>query len=145
MKKILGKYTKIMLSLRDIPLLLLRLMLAYGFYKPAIYKVSDFSGTASWFKSLGMPLPTLNAYLSGITEISGVVLLTLGLGTRLITFPMIIVMIVAIFTVHINNGFSASHNGFEIPFYYMLMLFTLLVYGSGRISLDHLISRQKGN
>ena len=33
---------------------------------------------------------------------------------------LMIVMLVAIFTVHIGNGFAAGDNGFEIPFYYLL-------------------------
>ena len=36
-----------------------------------------------------------------------------------------------------GNGFAASENGFEIPLYYMIMLFTLLVIGPGRISVDN--------
>lgn len=88
-------------------------------------------------------MPTLNAYLAGVTEISGVVLLTLGLGTRIIAFPMIFTMIVAIFTVHIDNGFNAAHNGYEIPLYFIFMLISLMIYGPGRISIDYLISRRK--
>jgi putative oxidoreductase len=50
----------------------------------------------------------------------------------------------AIFTTHISNGFAAGDNGFEIPLYYFLMLFALVVYGSGKYSLDYLIaSRSK--
>lgn len=145
MKSLFLKYFSLMDKLRDIPLLILRAVLVYNFYKPAIYKITDFQGTTEWFESLGIPLPALNAYLSGFTEMSGVILLTLGLGTRIIAIPMIIVMIVAIFTVHIENGFNASRNGIELPLYFMIMLFTLIVYGSGRISLDYLIKRKRSN
>lgn len=48
-------------------------------------------------------------------------------------------MLVAIFAVHFDNGFTASHNGFEIPLYYLLMLFALVVYGPGKLSIDHTI------
>lgn len=144
MKKLIGKYYKVLDALKDLPLLIFRVVLVYGFYSPAIYKISDFSGTANWFDSLGMPFPTLNAYMAGITEFAGVILLTLGLGTRLISFPLIITMIVAIFTVHIVNGFPATHNGFEIPLYFICMLITLMVYGPGKLSLDYfLILRKK--
>ncbi|MEJ6583384.1 MAG: DoxX family protein [Crocinitomicaceae bacterium] len=124
-------------------MLIFRAVLVYGFFSPALYKISDFAGTASWFESLGMPLPSLNAYLAGITEFAGVILLTLGLGTRLISFPLIITMIVAIFTVHIGNGFPAIHNGIEIPLYFIFMLLTLMVYGPGKLSIDYLIQRRK--
>jgi putative oxidoreductase len=51
-------------------------------------------------------------------------------------------MVVAIFTTHISNGFAAGDNGFEIPLYYILMLFALVVYGSGKYSLDHVLGRK---
>ena len=80
---------------------------------------------------MGYPVPLLSAYLAATTEALGVVLLALGLGTRLISVPLMFTMLVAIFTVHIGNGFNAGDNGFEIPLYYLFMLFVLFVYGSG--------------
>lgn len=69
----------------------------------------------------------------------GVVLLTLGLFTRLISLPLIVVMVVAILTVHLGHGFSAGDNGFEIPLYYMLFLAIFASFGAGKFSLDHLL------
>ena len=132
-------------GLKDIPLLFIRLILAYGFYQPAMMKWNDIHAIGDWFKSMNYPFPYFNAYMAGITEVAGFVLLLLGLGTRLISIPLMVTMIVAILTVHIGNGFSAGANGFEIPLYYLIMLFTLVVYGPGRISIDGLIKniRQK--
>lgn len=124
---------------KDLPLLGLRLVLAYGFYGPAKAKWEDINAIAEWFASMGMPLPKLNAYMAASTEMLGVVLLTLGLATRFISVPLIIVMIVAVKTVHWENGFNASDNGYEIPLYYMLMLSVLFCVGPGRISLDKLV------
>lgn len=129
-------------NLKSVPLLFLRLVLAYGFLNPAKMKVSNIDGIISWFESINIPLPALNAYLATGTEVLGVILLTLGLGTRFISIPLIITMIVAILTVHLGNGFEAGSNGFEIPLYYIIMLFTLLVYGSGKFSLDHLLNKK---
>ena len=131
-------------SLKDLPLLMMRLILAVGFFGPAMMKLKNVSGIAEWFASMNIPLPTLNAYMATATESLGVVLLVLGLGTRIISFPLIITMIVAIVTVHWGHGFEAGDNGFEIPLYYMIMLFTLMVYGPGKISLDNLIKKLKG-
>lgn len=127
---------------KDLALLFLRLILAYGFYTPAMMKWGNISGIAEWFVSMGIPFPTLNAYLAATTEISAVILLPLGLATRIISIPLIITMVVAIITVHISNGFEAGNNGFEIPLYYILMLFVLLINGAGRISIDNLISKR---
>lgn len=139
------KYCKVVDSLSNLmslPLLLMRFVLAFGFFGPAKMKLGNIDGIISWFESINIPLPALNAYLATGTEALGVVLLALGLGTRLISIPLIITMIVAIVTVHLGNGFEAGNNGFEIPLYYMIMLITLLVYGSGKFSVDHLLHKK---
>ena len=52
-------------------------------------------------------------------------------------------MIVAIFTVHIGNGFSAGDNGFEIPLYYIVFLMIFTSFGPGRFSIDQMIFKEK--
>jgi putative oxidoreductase len=130
-------------KLQSVALLMVRLILAYGFFNPAMNKWSDIGAVAEWFGSMGFPLPTLQAYMAATTEASGVVLLTLGLFTRLISIPLMVVMVVAIVTVHLPNGFESGNNGFEIPLYYIIMLFVLLTHGAGKISLDGLLFKNK--
>jgi len=140
MLKALYPMTKNILSKgQSFALLLARLVVAYGFYEPAMKKWSDIKSVAEWFGSLGIPFPTLNAYMAASTELIGVVLLTLGLFTRLISIPLMVIMVVAIATVHWTHGFSAGDNGFEIPLYYMLFLAIFASYGAGKLSLDHLL------
>ena len=131
-------------KLQSLALLMVRLVLAYGFYEPAKMKWSDIGAVAEWFGSLGLPLPTLQAYMAATTEAAGVFLLALGLFTRLISIPLMVVMVVAITMVHLPNGFQSGNNGFEIPLYYFIMLFILLTHGGGKISLDWLLSGSKG-
>ena len=125
-------------NLQSLALLLARLTVAYGFLEPALSKWKDIGAIAEWFGSMGIPLPTLNAYMAATTEIVGVVLLTLGLFTRLISLPMMVIMVVAVMTVHLANGFSAGSNGFEIPLYYFLFLLIFVAFGAGKFSLDYL-------
>lgn len=127
---------------QDVALLAMRLVLAYGFFNPAMMKVKNFNGIIEWFASLGIPLPVFNAFLATTTELLGVLLLTIGLGVRVITLPLIITMIVAITTVHWSNGFEAGDNGFEIPLYYIVMLFLLHTHGSGKYSVDALLRKK---
>lgn len=129
-------------KLSDFPLLFFRIILAIGFSTPALMKLNNIGGIIEWFESLGIPFPMLNAYLATYTEVIGFVFLALGFATRIISIPLIIVMLVAIKTVHLENGFEAGDNGYEIPLYYILMLFTLFVYGPGKWSLDYLISKK---
>lgn len=126
---------------RDFPLLFIRLILAYGFFVPAKMKWGNIADVAEWFESMSYPLPYVGAYMAAVFESLGVVFLLLGLGTRYITLPLIFIMMVAIFTVHLGNGFNAGDNGLEIPLYYLIMLLTLLVYGAGKISIDRLLCR----
>lgn len=129
-------------KLKDLHLLAIRLILAYGFYNPAIMKWQNISSIAEWFGEMGIPLPTLNAYMAALTEMAGVVLLTLGLASRIISIPLIFVMIVAIVTVHLGNGFEAGNNGYEIPVYYILLLLVILIYGAGKLSVDNIIKNK---
>jgi len=131
-------------KLKDLHLLAVRLILVYGFYNPAIMKWQNINSIAEWFSEMGIPLPTINAYMAASTEMAGVVLLTLGLANRIISIPLIFVMIVAIVTVHLGNGFEAGNNGYEIPVYYILLLLVILIYGAGKISVDYLLQPKLG-
>jgi putative oxidoreductase len=136
-----GKLDKV----KDIlPPLLFRLILAYGFYGPAKMKLNDIHSIGDWFAGLGIPAPYFQAYLATGTECLGIILLILGLGTRIITIPLMVTMLVAIKTVHWENGFDAGNNGYEIPLYYLLMLISLLFTGAGKISVDHLLAKKFG-
>lgn len=142
MRSFYNKMLQKLKSFTDLPPLFFRLILAYGFWGTSTKKLTHINEVAAWFSGMHYPLPTLNAYLAGVTEFAGFILLLLGLATRLITIPLMFVMLVAIFTVHIGNGFEAGANGFEIPLYYLLMLFSLFISGPGRISADYLIEKK---
>jgi putative oxidoreductase len=139
MKKLYTFSTSLLNQGQSLSLFLARLAIAYGLYEPAMTKWSDINSVAQWFESMSIPFPLVNAYMAASTEILGVILLTLGLFTRLISIPLIVVMIVAIATVHFSHGFSAGDNGFEIPLYYMLFLALFASLGAGKLSLDYLL------
>jgi putative oxidoreductase len=143
MRTLYKKYVEGAGKLHNVQLLLFRIILVVGFYQPAMMKVKNLEGIAEWFGSMSYPFPMVSAILATTTEVLGIVLLTLGLGTRIIAVPMIFVMLVAIFTTHISNGFAAGDNGFEIPLYYILMLLALVVNGSGKYSIDNLLERRR--
>lgn len=142
-KQMYLEFSRLSEYLKSLALLLARLAVAYGFYEPAMMKWGDIASVSDWFASLGIPFATLNAYMVATTEITGVILLTLGFLTRFISLPLIVVMIVAIVTVHLPNGFSAGNNGFEIPLYYTLFLLIFVSHGAGKFSLDRLFFDEK--
>ncbi|TLX48538.1 quinol oxidase [Pseudoalteromonas phenolica] len=62
-------------------------------------------GNTEW--GLGLPFPDLLAFLAGWAEFLGGWLLLLGLFTRLVSIPLIFTMLVAITSVHWDNGWFA--------------------------------------
>ena len=155
-------------NLQSVALLGVRFILAYTFFAPAMMKWSDMAATASWFEYMGIPFPTLNAYMAASTEMAGVVLLTLGLFSRLISIPLLVTMIVAIITVHGTNGYNVIseslqwtdayingeqvsgtvvflQNGYENVLNYMAMLLVIIGFGPGKISVDYFIKKKMDN
>lgn len=95
--------------------LLLRLYLAPVFYEAGRQKINSFESTVNWFGNpdwgLGLPMPWLMAALATAAEFGGAFLLLLGIGTRWISVPLMITMLVAAFTVHWQNGWLAIATG----------------------------------
>jgi putative oxidoreductase len=91
--------------------LALRLYLAPIFWMAGTSKFSAFEDTAAWFGNpdwgLGLPFPTLMAFLAATTETLGAIMLLFGLGVRWISIPLIFTMLVAIFSVHWQHGWQA--------------------------------------
>lgn len=94
-----------------LPALLLRLYLAPVMMQAGWNKYQHFSDTVDWFGNtdwgLGLPFPTVLAALAMTAELLGAVLLLIGALTRLVTIPLMITMLVAIFAVHWPQGWLA--------------------------------------
>ena len=95
--------------------LALRLYLAPIFWMAGINKLFNIESTIEWFANpdwgLGLPFPTLMAYLASLTETAGAVLLLTGFAVRYISVPLMITMIVAAVSVHWQNGWLAIAEG----------------------------------
>lgn len=95
--------------------LLLRAYLAPVFYMAGINKYNGFDSTVAWFGNpdwgLGLPMPWLMAFLATATELAGAVLLALGFAVRWISIPLMVTMLVAMFTAHWQNGWLAISTG----------------------------------
>lgn len=79
-----------------------------GWMKPTEATVQWF-GNPDW--GLGMPFPELMAFLAGWSEVGGAILLAIGLATRWISIPLMTTMVVAVVTVHWQNGWLAIASG----------------------------------
>ena len=95
--------------------LLLRLYLAPIMMQAGWNKLSHFEDTAAWFGNpdwgLGLPMPEVMAALAAGTELFGGILLIAGLAIRFISVPLMVTMVVAAVTVHLENGWLAIADG----------------------------------
>lgn len=100
--------------------LAIRLYLAPVLWMAGTKKLASFESTVEWFGNpdwgLGLPFPTLMAFLAAATETVGAVLLLLGLFTRWISIPLMVTMVVAAVTVHWHNGWLAIAEGADSIF-----------------------------
>ena len=89
---------------------------------------------AAWLdKDLHFPLPLLMAYLRTGAEFFGGIMLIIGLFTRLASFLICFTMLVAGFVVDKGDFFGEG----EMPFAYAAILFTIVLAGPGKLSLDY--------
>jgi putative oxidoreductase len=105
--------------------------------------------------TLGVPAPGLLALATILVELVGGLAVFLGAFIPLASIPMAVVLLVAIFTVHLPNGFSSikltsvdiagahfGQPGYETDLLYMAGLVALVLGGSGPLTLDRLLLRR---
>lgn len=97
-------------------------------------------GTGQWMDSIGLHPGVLMAGLAGSAEFFGGLLLVVGLLTRPAAAVTAFTMLVAIFSVHIGNGFFMANNGFEYAFVLLVVTFSLMISGAGRFSVDRTLA-----
>ncbi|HEX3913428.1 MAG TPA: DoxX family protein [Steroidobacteraceae bacterium] len=134
----------------------LRLIVGYGFMEHGYAKLArgpdDF---ANILHALGMPAATLLSWATIFVELLGGLAVLLGAFVPLASIPMSIVLLVAIFTVHLPNGFSSiklqsvtaagahfGQPGYETDLLYLAGLAALVLGGSGPFAIDQLWSRR---
>lgn len=99
-------------------------------------------GTGAWMASIGIEPGLLMAALAGSTEFFGGLLLIVGLLVRPAAALLAFTMIVAIVTVHLQNGLFMSNNGYEFGLALLVISIGLLFRGAGSISADRLLHTQ---
>lgn len=144
-KKVYCNLTWLGEGFQSLLLLAIRLYWGFGFFQSGYGKLSDVESASQFFSQLSIPFPAANAYIAGSIECFGGLLLMAGLFSRIITLPLIIVMIVAYFTAHTPAIVNIWNNpaGFvaEGPFNFLLASLIVFAFGPGKISLDYVICR----
>jgi len=133
----------------------LRLIVGFGFLQHGYAKLArgpeDFTGI---LQALGMPHPALLAWATILVEIFGGLAVLMGAFIPLLSLPMVFVLLVAIVTVHLPNGFSSiklqsvsaagahfGQPGYETDLLYLAGLAALVLGGSGPLALDRALLR----
>lgn len=97
-------------------------------------------GTGQYMASLGLTPGYLMALLSGSAEFFGGLGLLFGLLARPAALVLAATLVVAIFSVHINNGLFMANNGYEFALALLGGVIAVLIEGAGRLSIDRAIS-----
>ncbi|HEY3723693.1 MAG TPA: DoxX family protein [Acidimicrobiia bacterium] len=114
-------------------------MIAHGYNH--IFRGGRIKGTAGWFESLGMKPGVLHAWLASLTELGAGLLLIAGLLTPLAAAGVVGVMLVALITNHLKNGFFIFRPGEGYEYVLTLCMVGLAIgaIGAGEWSVDNAI------
>jgi putative oxidoreductase len=134
---------------------LLRLIVGFGFVSHGFAKLARGPGNfAHILAALGIPFPALLSWATILVEILGGAAFLLGGLVTLAGIPSLVVLSVAIVTVHLPNGFSSiklqsvdaagahfGQPGYETDLLYIACILALMLCGAGPLSVDGLIAR----
>jgi putative oxidoreductase len=138
-KKMLFGYTPILNENVNFGLLLVRLFAGFSLaFAHGINKIPPSDGFINGISDLGFFAPPFFAWMSGIAEFFGGILVALGLATRPAALLIGINMGVAAFLQHANDPYTAKERA--LLFFFIALL--TFITGAGKYSLDKLISRK---
>ena len=108
-----------------------------------------YHGSAILFGSFGGPgpkrfaammhAPAVIGYLIGLAQVCGAIAILTGILFRFGAICILIVMLGAIFLVHLPHGFNVAKSGAEFALTEFLVGLALLLTGPGEYSLAHLL------
>jgi putative oxidoreductase len=128
----------------------LRVIIGYGFMAHGFAKLGRGADHfAAILQALGMPEPTLLSWITILVEVLGGLAILVGAFVTIASLPMIAILLVAIFTVHLPNGFSSiklqavtlagaqfGQPGYECDLLYLAGLLALMLGGPGPLAVD---------
>src|SRR5262249_48976559 len=135
----------------------LRLIVGYGFLAHGIAKAArGYDAFPSVLQQIGIPAPHLLGWATILVEIAGGLAVLSGAFIPIVSVPMIVVLLVATFTVHIQYGFSSikllgvtsagaqfGPPGYETDLLYLACIAALLLGGAGPFSIERFLRRRR--
>ena len=148
-------------NLKNLAPLSLRLILGFSFAFHGFGKLFSAQGHdmfVGMLTGIGVPLPALMSWVVGSVEFFGGLALIAGAGVAVVGVAQLIVMLVALLTVHLPAGFSFMHiigmtqsgpqfglPGYEVNLLFIAGLVSLIVSGAGAFSIDRLLTARRAN
>jgi putative oxidoreductase len=132
-----------------------RLALGVIFFAHGAQKVLGLWGGGGWsgtiqFFEQNMGIPPVLAILVMITEFLGGIAIIIGFLTRLAALGITVDMLVAMFMVHLPNGFFLNWfnepnkgHGIEMNLALIGLALSLLIWGAGNLSVDQVIGGER--
>ena len=129
-----------------------RLILGFGFVYhgfPKLFLPGEREAFVGMLRTIGVPQPGLMAWAVGALEFVGGLALIVGAFVVIFGCLLTINMLVALFTVHLPQGFNFMHitgmaetgptfgmPGYEVNLLYIAGLLVLILGGAGAFSVD---------
>ena len=128
----------------DLALALIRIAAGVIFIAHGYQKLFEFGfgGVTQGFSGMGIPLPGIAAPFVTLLEFFGGIALVLGVGTRLVAALFAVEMLVALFMVHLKNGFFLP-TGFEFVLILGTVSAGLALAGPGALSVDRALEERR--
>jgi putative oxidoreductase len=133
------------------------LILGYGFLAHGWAKLLKGPDSfAAILQAIGVPAPHWMAWLTILVEIAGGLAILLGALVSWASIPMAVVLLSAMFTVHLRYGFSSikiltvtpagaqfGPPGYEVDLLYLACLAALVIGGPGPFAIDGIIRKRQ--
>jgi putative oxidoreductase len=124
---------------RDVASLVLRAAIGGTMVAHGVRHGRTLEGTAGWFGSIGFRQPRLQATASAVVEVGAGAALIAGAGTPLAASAVVGTMAVAARSVHLENGFFITAEGYEYVLNLSAAALALAAIGPGSLSVDRLL------
>lgn len=113
-----------------------RVLLSILFIIAGYSKLTAISGTAGWFASIGIPMPTAAAVIAGLVELLGGLAILVGFKTRIAAIVLALFVLGATAIAHLD--FSQAGNALMLQKNLAITggLLLLAVLGAGSLSID---------
>ena len=145
-------FRKLVSTSDDYAVTIARLVLGIVFFAHGAQKMLGWFGGYGFHGTMGfftqaMHIPAPLAFLAICAEFFGGLGLLVGLLSRIAAFGIAMNMLVAIFTVHIHNGFFANWSGqqkgegIEYHLLALALLLLVMIKGAGALSIDRALSK----